>query len=272
MNIKELQAALNVHKERAKKPALVVDGIAGRRTMEFVDSLLSKEKTEHWSDARRLIGAEQFIIQEMGIFIGDIDGLVGEQTRYGRSVYAARKAGDKDVETWRDKDFDNSPTPPAAPAPLHKWPRQKDVASFFGDRGESQALLLMPFPMRLAWAPETTIYRYSCHKLVHDPMKRIWQRTLAHYTYPALKDLRLDMFGGCLNVRKMRGGSAWSMHSWGIAVDVDPDRNQLKFKREAASLDDPVYKPFWGFVYDEGFISLGIELNYDWMHFQAARL
>ena len=57
-----------------------------------------------------------------------------------------------------------------------------------------------------------------------------------------------------------------------IAVDVDPDRNQLKFKRESASLDDPAYKPFWGFVYDEGAISLGIELNYDWMHWQFARL
>ena len=70
----------------------------------------------------------------------------------------------------------------------------------------------------------------------------------------------------------MRGGSSWSMHSWGIAVDIDPDRNQLNMNRKEATLAKPVYDKFWQFVYDEGAISLGIERDYDWMHFQFARL
>ena len=41
--------------------------------------------------------------------------------------------------------------------------------------------------------------------------------------------LRLDVWGGCLNVRKMRGGTRNSMHSWGIALDYDPQNNQLKW-------------------------------------------
>lgn len=146
------------------------------------------------------------------------------------------------------------------------------MSAFFGAKGTNQVKLDMPFPLRIAWDVEKQVRSYSCNQRVLVPMKRIWQRTLEHYGYEKIKQLRLDMFGGCLNVRQMRGGSAWSIHSWGCAYDVDPDRNQLKFKRASASLDGPEYIKFWEFVYDEGAISLGIERDYDWMHFQFARL
>ena len=97
-------------------------------------------------------------------------------------------------------------------------------------------------------------------------------RTLEHYGLPEIQRLRLDMFGGLLNVRRMRGGTSWSMHAYGIAWDVDPARNALRMGRDQATLDAPEYDAFWSFVYDEGAISLGRERNYDWMHFQFARL
>jgi hypothetical protein len=53
---------------------------------------------------------------------------------------------------------------------------------------------------------------------------------------------------------------------------MDPDHNPLKAHRAQATLDNPDYDPFWRFVYDEGAISLGRERDYDWMHFQFARL
>jgi hypothetical protein len=86
-----------------------------------------------------------------------------------------------------------------------------------------------------------------------------------------IKQLRLDMYGGCFNDRKMSGGTSWSMHAFGCAWDVDPDRNQLKFKRAQARLDDEPYKAYWDIVYGQGAIGLGPERDYDWMHIQFTR-
>jgi hypothetical protein len=87
-----------------------------------------------------------------------------------------------------------------------------------------------------------------------------------------ISKLNLDLFGGCVNVRRMRGGSAWSIHSWGAAIDVDPDNNQLKWGKDKAEFAKKEYNAFWDIVEDEGWVSLGRVKNYDWMHYQAALL
>lgn len=269
MNIAALQAALNV---RGVNPPLATDGIAGRKTMAAVDAALDAEGIRHptWSDARKRIAVEQLFYRDLGIEVGAIDGLVGEQTRYAREVYAARTRGDSSAETWRDAD-EGKPVA-RIPGKATQWPRQVEVPSFFGAVGTNQVTLDLPFPMRIAWEPSKTVTRVSCHAKVRDSFAGVWQQSVKHYGLARLQQLRLDMFGGCLNVRKMRGGSSWSMHSWGIAWDVDPERNQLKWGRNLASLDDAVYDPFWAIVESYGLVSLGRARNYDWMHFQAARL
>ena len=280
MNVKELQAALG---------GLKVDGLPGKNTMAAVEKLLLTKLTaraiENWSETRLRLAAEQMLYARAGIEVGEIDGLMGPSTRYARDVWTARQSGDaakvKEVETWRD-----APQPPPPPGhdrppastgsrkPSTDWPRQNESSmnAFFGARGTNQVQWSSPFPFRIAWDLGKTVSAFACHRLVAPHMTKIWSRTLEHYGHDEIKRLRLDLFGGCLNVRKMRGGSAWSIHSWGCAMDVDPERNQLRWKRASASLDDPPYKAFWGFVYDEGAISLGIERDYDWMHFQFARL
>ncbi len=274
MDIKTLQTVLNT---LGVNPPLDTDGDAGKKTMTAIENLLRADGVknfEDWSDARLQLAAEQLFYKRSKIEVGAIDGLIGEQTRYARTVYAARLKGDKTVETWRDSD--PKPTTPiiiphTAPATT-KWPLQSQCNSFFGAVGTRQTLMSFPFPMRIAWEPERTVLKTSCHEKVSEPLRRIFNNTLNHYGYDEIKRLRLDMFGGCLNVRKMRGGSAWSMHSWGIAVDLDPDRNQLNWGRDKASFDDAPYKKFWEFVYAEGAIGLGPERNFDWQHLQFARL
>ena len=152
------------------------------------------------------------------------------------------------------------------------WPKQSACSSFYGDVGTQQVKCIMPFPLVLAWDTGTSLNSYSCHKLVKEPMERIWNRTFQHYGYEKIRELRLHYFGGCLNVRKMRGGSNWSMHSWGIAVDIDPDRNSLNTSWANAQMSKPDYKKFVEFWYDEGAINLGVERDFDPMHFQFARL
>jgi hypothetical protein len=273
MDARNLQATLN---KRGINPPLVVDGIAGKRTRDAIDLLLTQAKVvfANWADARRTIAAEQVIYRDAGIEVGAIDGLVGEQTRYARTVWNARQSGDPtkvaSVANWRDADANKPVTAPANAA--LKWPTQAGCAAFYGAVGTNQVMLELPFPQRIAWEPSQTISRVSCHIKCKDAFFRIWKNTLDHYGIDEIRRLRLDMFGGCLAVRKMRGGSAWSMHSWGIAWDVDPDRNQLKWTTKLATLDDPPYQKFWEFVEAEGGQSLGRLRDYDWMHFQFARL
>lgn len=156
--------------------------------------------------------------------------------------------------------------------PSRRWPRQSECHTFFGAVGTNQVECVVPYPMVIAWDHRQKVTRYSCHRFVKEPMERIWKKTLEHYGYEKIKELRLDQFGGCLNVRRMTGGSAWSMHSWGIAVDIDPENNEFRWSKNKASLARPEYEKFWEFVYQEGAISLGKERNFDWMHFQFARL
>lgn len=230
--------------------------------------------TKGWTKTRLAVAAEQAVYRAMKIPTGPIDGFVGEDTRIARETYQARIN-----LNWRaEKEKQDEDVPPK-PIPVKvknnsipTWPKQSECMSFYGRPGTNQVSLQLPYPMRIAWEPKQIVKSWSCHAKVHDNFERIFQRTLDHYGMEKIKELRLDMWGGTLNVRRMRGGSSWSMHSWGIAVDIDPDNNQLKWGRDRATLAKPVYNKFWEFVYDEGAISLGKERNYDWMHFQFARL
>jgi hypothetical protein len=154
------------------------------------------------------------------------------------------------------------------------WPKQSysEMVKFYGALGKNQTSLKLPYQMVLAWDSSKKVNNITCHEKVHDSLNRILQKTLDHYGLAKIKELRLDKFGGCLNVRKVRGGTNWSIHSWGAAVDFDPDRNQLKWGRDKAAMAKPPYDEFWKIVESEKWISLGKARNYDWQHIQAARL
>ena len=127
----------------------------------------------------------------------------------------------------------------------------------------------LPYPMRIAWDLDEKVTKMRCHKLVADKFKLVFNDILAHYGYEKIVELGIDLFGGCFNYRKMRGGSSWSKHSWGIAIDLDPARNTLKETRATARFARAEYQPMIEIFYKHGFISLGVERNFDWMHFEV---
>lgn len=127
----------------------------------------------------------------------------------------------------------------------------------------------LPYPMRLAWDKNTVITKMRCHKLAANQFKAIFAEILAVYGMANIVKLGLDLYGGCFNFRAMRGGSDYSRHSWGVAIDLDPERNQLKETSATARFARPEYKAMIDIFYKHGFQSLGREKNYDWMHFQV---
>lgn len=161
--------------------------------------------------------------------------------------------------------------------PSHDWPSQAEVRSghsIFGRPGDEGNLVSIQFPyiMRLAWEPERTVSATRCHKLIAEPLVRIFRGALDYYGMEKIRQLGLDLYGGCFNDRAIIGGKATSMHAWGIAVDLDPDRNGLNVHAPAAVFSGKEYEAFWDIVEAEGAVSLGRERDYDWMHFQFATL
>jgi peptidoglycan hydrolase-like protein with peptidoglycan-binding domain len=156
-----------------------------------------------------------------------------------------------------------------------KWPSQdyNSMVNFYGPVGENTTSLDLPYSMKLAWDYSTVVSRITCNRKVANSLHAIFEKTLKTYGLVEIRKLRLDLFGGCLNVRKMRGSAnTWSTHSWGAAVDLDPDRNGLRMTSKEASFAKPAYKDFWKIVESEGWTSLGKAIGRDYMHFQAANI
>lgn len=255
-----------------------LDGTINSETFSGIEKLLESYSilSSRWNSKRKIIGASQILYLEAKLKPGPVDGFMGPSTQQARTEYLAllsskwRNAANKVIAV--EKPSIIVPKTTGLIKPMRNWPHQSRSMSYYGNPGTNQATCKLPFTMVIAWNTKQKVNSYRCHKYVKDPMERIWNRTLEHYGLANIQRLRLNYFGGCLNVRKVRGGSSWSQHSWGIAVDIDPDRNQLRWGRNKASLARPEYDKFWQFVYDEGAISFGKERNYDWMHFQFAKL
>lgn len=77
--------------------------------------------------------------------------------------------------------------------------------------------------------------------------------------------LELKTWDGCFNIRKKRGLSSMSLHSWGIAIDVNAAWNALG---KEPTLSAGFVKCFT----DNGFDWGGTWTRKDGMHFQLANI
>ena len=147
------------------------------------------------------------------------------------------------------------------------------ILAKFGEPGDTDNFVVidLPYPMRITWDTKVTTKRMQCHKLAVEPFKAVFRDLLAHYGLSELQRLGIDLFGGCVNIRTMRGSKTkWSRHAWGIAIDLDPARNGLKTKKPIAQFSKPEYKAMIDIFTKHGFIGYGPAKDYDWMHFELS--
>lgn len=163
----------------------------------------------------------------------------------------------------------------------------KEITSRFGTPANHENLVTItsPFPLRLDWDLSKTTSKITVHYLAAPSLLKILQEILDIYGLEKIKELGIDQFAGCFNNRPMRGTedrykalidaeqfeAAWeylSLHAWALAVDFDSDRNTWKETKKTARFARPEHADMIAIFYKHGWYSLGIEKNYDWMHFQ----
>lgn len=271
---KEIIKRIQLELSKQTPIKLVPDGIAGEQTL---DALLYIDQIPNtWPKQRQLVGYIQYLCATEGINAGPIDGFWGPQTEYG---YERFKEANKH-HTWRTDEGEGIGSVIGGFVGNlfgehieNDWPiqTQEELKKYYGEVGKNQTSVTLPYPFRIAWNKTQKVKKITCHKKTADSFVRIMERVKDHYGNE-IKSLGLDLWGGCLNVRKMRGGDKWSTHAWGIGHDFDPERNKLRWNSTQANFAKPEYKEWWKIWESEGWVSLGREKNYDWMHIQAAKI
>lgn len=227
-----------------------------------------------WTARRVTVAAYQLVLKDAQQDVGDIDGLWGSQTQFAHDnqmhidqfgtpiLFRDMVPGRGNPNGW----------------PTDNTPSQSEMTVFYGAHGVKNGFtppmttVTCPWTLRLSWALTTKTTKIGCHTRVAASLGRVLAAVHAHYGTERLVELRLDVYGGCYNPRIKAGGSTWSTHSWACALDFDPDRNQLTWGRDRATLARPEYDFWWDCWEAEGWVSLGREKNFDWMHVQAAKL
>lgn len=209
-----------------------------------------------WDDNRVRLGVEQAILESIGQDLGIIDGRNGPRTQIA-------------LERWQDATAFAPPKIVTVDAQPTVFPRQKDMAAFYGKPGTNHTRIEAPYPIYYAG---TLVKSILINEKCAESGLRILETVKAEYGEARIKELGLDDFGGCYNNRVMRNGQTLSVHAYAAAWDWDADRNQLRWTSAKAQMAKAEYRGFVDAHYKHGWISLGRERNYDWMHFQAARL
>lgn len=155
-----------------------------------------------------------------------------------------------------------------------RWPTQAQVragSSIFGKPGNESALVnIVPaYPLYYEGKRVKTI---RVHEKIAAHVQDILREVLEHYGQEAITRLGLDQYGGSYNYRNNTGGSALSMHAWGIALDFAPATNAYSTKAPKATLSCPECNAWWEIWERHGAVSLGRSAGCDWMHVQFAKL
>ncbi len=116
----------------------------------------------------------------------------------------------------------------------------------------------LPYPLRLSWEPSRLVTAIYGHRKLAEVFPEVFQEIERQ----GLKD-QVRTYGGCFNYRTKRTSGKLSTHTWGIALDLNPDTNA---QGKAGDMDPGVV---------EIFRSFGFKWGGDWagrakdpMHFQ----
>lgn len=264
-DVQELLAQANYYEG---EPSWIMDDQT-RHGIRVVLDNLGRPEVFDWSEERRAIAAMQRILDAQGYEPGPIDGYRGQNTDFAREAWRNDREGRPQPVIDR--------TPIANPVSRDDLPRQKDCPAYYGDpaKGEVEPNVhrfTLPFAMRLDWALDQTVSRIRLHRRAGPSFVAALEDVEEHYGLARVRELGIDRFAGSYVHRKMRGGTSWSMHAYGCAVDIYAQPNGLRTRCPQALFCKPEYQPFLDIMERHGWLCGGRLWGADFMHLQKARL
>jgi len=151
-----------------------------------------------------------------------------------------------------------SPWPSASPAALQ---------GFYGRPGDESQLVMIDLPYPMFYAGQR-VTRTRVHRRCAESLVRIL--VSIRDLLPARPDLADEAqdFSGVYNFRLKRGGSTYSLHAYGAAIDLDADDNTF---RDSWPMKADMPLEIMECFAREGWVSAGAFWGYDAMHFQATK-
>lgn len=160
---------------------------------------------------------------------------------------------------------------------MYSWPKDTmaEKVKFYGDpRGphgvdskwynNNLVRVVPPWKMFYAGKPiQTILIHKKCSNALIDALKAIWTGPEVNKNQAIIEHVGLQEYGGSFNYRLIRGSSALSNHSFGIAIDIAPSGNALGVTK--GKMPPFAVKAFkdvgarWGGDYKG---------RKDWMHFE----
>lgn len=168
--------------------------------------------------------------------------------------------GPRSIKVCQDYLRQLMPTP-------NPWPKS-DTASmtkFYGKVGEEANLVSVTFPFPVYYGTKK-VTTTRVHKRCADSLVRVFNDIQARYGKNEAIMSVARSFDGVFNFRKKRGGSSYSIHSWGAAIDIDAGNNAFK---DSWPLNSTMPLEIMECFAREGWVSGGAFWGYDAMHFQA---
>ena len=237
-SVANLQSLLNT--KSAHGPRLVADGVFGRRTQLAVVNFQRNNRLS-------------------------ADGIAGPRTM--AALESSPIVSDRRLPT---PSATATPPPPVSSSPTNR-PTYRNIVSVYGDPEDTSYArrLTPPFPL---YYQGTAVSSIRLHERVIDSMSTALAQILGHYGIDEIERLRINHnYGGSMNKRRMRGGSRWSTHAWGVAIDLNARENQLRWGPDRALFAKTEYRPLLEIFESNGWYNQGRYRNFDFMHFQAVR-
>lgn len=149
------------------------------------------------------------------------------------------------------------------------WPKSDNASlrAFYGEPGDEDNLVRIEFPFKTLYEGRP-VTNTRCHRKVAASLTRILKTIGEKFgNQPGIMEEASD-YGGLFNFRLKRGGSSYSLHAYGAAIDLDADDNTFKdVWPQHADMPLEIMEVFAR----EGWVSAGGEWGYDAMHFQATQ-
>ena len=154
------------------------------------------------------------------------------------------------------------------PSP-NPWPEsdQASLRKFYGAPGDESQLVMLDFPFPMFYDGKRVTRTRVHHKCAESLIRVLKDIGTRYHGQSGIMEEAED-YGGVFNFRNKRGGTSYSVHAYGAAIDLDADDNTF---RDTWPLQADMPLEIMECFAREGWVSAGAFWGYDAMHFQATK-